>query len=254
MYFGILYLQDKVGNPTTYYDRSHDVTSFDPSKPRCDRTERSLIWVEIHDRNKRHVVPMTVNHWYGRANRISKSIILTWNALDRVKPRISIREASSFWHTRNEARSLLGAVRPLFSCALQSFSAKFPQRKNFYFRINYTRIKRASIKKGSTPQFAREQKAIYLPRSVFLSMFFFFFLSNVAIESITSNWYRSGRKNRDSIVPRFRIRHERNTRILRRNFFFITLKALSVTFSAGNEAYFVATACTDMQRVPTRNC
>lgn len=60
----------RIADVRSSYDRSHDVAPFDPSKPRCDRARRSLIWAEIHEENKRHVVPMTVNHWYGRPNRI----------------------------------------------------------------------------------------------------------------------------------------------------------------------------------------
>ncbi|TGZ47922.1 Uncharacterized protein DBV15_07606 [Temnothorax longispinosus] len=61
-----------VAGARSAYDRLHgdDVIPFDPSKPRCDRTKPSFIWARIHEEDKRHVVPMTANHWYGRPNRV----------------------------------------------------------------------------------------------------------------------------------------------------------------------------------------
>ncbi|KAM0730509.1 hypothetical protein ACS0PU_002838 [Formica fusca] len=68
-YFGNRKRERRIADAGSAYDRLHDVTPFDPSKPRCDRTKPSLIWAEIHEENKRHVVPMTANHWYSRPNR-----------------------------------------------------------------------------------------------------------------------------------------------------------------------------------------
>lgn len=69
-YFGNRKLERRrIADVKSAYDRSRDVTPFDQRRPRCDRAQRSLIWAEIHEENKRHVVPMTANHWYGRPNR-----------------------------------------------------------------------------------------------------------------------------------------------------------------------------------------
>ncbi|XP_072760030.1 uncharacterized protein [Anoplolepis gracilipes] len=69
-YFDNRKRERRIADARSSYDRLHDVTPYDPSKPRCDRTKSSLIWAEIHEENKRHVVPMTANHWYSRPNRI----------------------------------------------------------------------------------------------------------------------------------------------------------------------------------------
>ncbi|KAL0114690.1 hypothetical protein PUN28_011769 [Cardiocondyla obscurior] len=69
-YFGNYKQEGRIADARSAYDRSHDVTPFDPGKPRCDRANPSLIWAEIHEEDKRHVVPMTANHWYGRPNRV----------------------------------------------------------------------------------------------------------------------------------------------------------------------------------------
>lgn len=68
-YFDNRKRERRIADVGSAYDRLHDVTPFDPSKPRCDRTKPSLIWAEIHEENKRHAVPMTANHWYSRPNR-----------------------------------------------------------------------------------------------------------------------------------------------------------------------------------------
>ncbi|XP_018375453.1 PREDICTED: uncharacterized protein LOC108769131 [Trachymyrmex cornetzi] len=69
-YFDNRKREKRIADTRLAYDRLHDVTPFDPSKPRCDRTKPRFIWAEIHEENKRHVVPMTANHWYGRPNRV----------------------------------------------------------------------------------------------------------------------------------------------------------------------------------------
>ncbi|KAH0945452.1 hypothetical protein HN011_001137 [Eciton burchellii] len=69
-YFNNRKRERRIADVRSAYDRAHDLTPFDPSKPRCDRPKQSLIWAEIHDENKRHVVPMTANHSYGRPNRV----------------------------------------------------------------------------------------------------------------------------------------------------------------------------------------
>ncbi|XP_011692028.1 PREDICTED: uncharacterized protein LOC105452534 isoform X2 [Wasmannia auropunctata] len=69
-YFGNRKREKRIADARSAYDRLHDITPFDPGKPRCDRTKQSFIWAEIHEENKCHVVPMTANHWYGRPNRV----------------------------------------------------------------------------------------------------------------------------------------------------------------------------------------
>ncbi|XP_014602987.1 PREDICTED: uncharacterized protein LOC106786291 [Polistes canadensis] len=51
------------------YDRLHKQEDFDLRKLRADRKNPSLIWSEIYQENKHHIVPMISNHWYGRPNR-----------------------------------------------------------------------------------------------------------------------------------------------------------------------------------------
>ncbi|KAK2588556.1 hypothetical protein KPH14_006332 [Odynerus spinipes] len=52
------------------YDRLHGEEVFDPRKARAERTNPSLIWSEIYEENKRHIIPMTTSHSYGRPNRV----------------------------------------------------------------------------------------------------------------------------------------------------------------------------------------
>lgn len=52
------------------YDRLHDRTPYDQSKPRCDRIKRDAIWREIHEENKLHKVAIITSHWHGRPNRV----------------------------------------------------------------------------------------------------------------------------------------------------------------------------------------
>ncbi|XP_043289458.1 uncharacterized protein C5orf49-like [Venturia canescens] len=54
----------------TGYDRLHDHTPYDQSKPRCDRIKRDTIWREIHEENKLHKVAIITSHWHGRPNRV----------------------------------------------------------------------------------------------------------------------------------------------------------------------------------------
>lgn len=54
----------------TGYDRLHDRTPYDQTKPRCDRTKQAIIWQGIHVENKSHRIPMIAEHWYGRPNRV----------------------------------------------------------------------------------------------------------------------------------------------------------------------------------------
>lgn len=52
----------------TGYDRLHDKTPFDPSKPRCDRINRNIIHQHIYNENTKRKIPILTNHWYGHVN------------------------------------------------------------------------------------------------------------------------------------------------------------------------------------------
>lgn len=58
----------------TAYDRLHDKSSYDFTKPRCDRRKQSTIWMGIHEENKNQKVGKTTSLWYGRPNRIQIDI------------------------------------------------------------------------------------------------------------------------------------------------------------------------------------
>ncbi|KAF7386868.1 uncharacterized protein V1477_011627 [Vespula maculifrons] len=61
--------EKKVTETVSAYDRLHKYEDFDPRKPRAECISPSLIWSEIYEENKHHIVPMITSHWYGRPNR-----------------------------------------------------------------------------------------------------------------------------------------------------------------------------------------
>lgn len=69
-YFNNRKREKRIAAAVPAYDLYHDMTPFDPRRPRCDRAKPDAIWAEIHEENKRHVVGMTGNLWYGRPNRV----------------------------------------------------------------------------------------------------------------------------------------------------------------------------------------
>ncbi|KAI4493356.1 hypothetical protein M0802_009416 [Mischocyttarus mexicanus] len=68
-YFNNKKKDSRIIETVSAYDRLHKQEDLDLRKVRADRKNPSLIWSEIYQENKHHIVPMISSHWYGRPNR-----------------------------------------------------------------------------------------------------------------------------------------------------------------------------------------